>query len=149
VPRLERNILIRAPAERVWQVLVDPELMPGWEAGLVTVENATGPLDEPAASCTQVMTFRGRSLQGEMEVTEAFAPHTRAVRFQPPLTLRALRRERLVQTDAGTELTLELDYAIRGGPIGALFDIALTRPRLAMMLGESLRNIRRLVEVEL
>jgi hypothetical protein len=115
---------------------------------LVAVEDQTGTLDEPAASCTQVMNFRGRTIHGEFEVTEAFPPQTRAVRFQPPLTRTAVRRERLVQTDAGTELTLELEYSIRGGPLGALIDVALTRPRLAMMLGESLRNLRRLVEVE-
>jgi uncharacterized protein YndB with AHSA1/START domain len=149
LPRLERNVVIDAPAERVWRVLVDPELASDWEAGLVAVEDAKGPLDEPDASCTQVMNFRGRPLQGELRVVEAFAPHTRVVRVQPPLTATALRRERLVTTDAGTQITIELDYQTRAGPLGAVLNVAVTRPRLAMMLGESLRNLRRLVEAEL
>jgi uncharacterized protein YndB with AHSA1/START domain len=146
LPRLERNITINAPADRVWRVLVDPELSADWEAGVASIEDASGPLDEPAASCVQVMNFRGRTLEGQLEVTEAFAPHTRVVRVQPPLTRSASRRERLVETDAGTQLTIELDYSTRGGPLGALLNVALTRPRLAMMLGESLRGLRSLVE---
>jgi uncharacterized protein YndB with AHSA1/START domain len=141
--------VIRAPADRVWRVLVDPELAPEWEAGLVAVEGATGLLDEPDATCTQLMSFRGRTLEGDFTVTEAFAPHTRVVRVQPPLTRSASRRERLVETEAGTQVTLELDYQTRGGPIGALLDLAMTRPRLAMTLAESLRQLRRLVEIEL
>src|ERR1051325_733147 len=72
VPRLERNILIRAAADRVWRVLVDPMQAPDWEAGLVALEDVGGMLDEAAASCTQLMNFRGRTLQGELEVVEAF-----------------------------------------------------------------------------
>jgi uncharacterized protein YndB with AHSA1/START domain len=140
---LERDVLIRASPERVWDVLVDPDRSPDWEAGLVAL------LDEPAASCTQVMSFRGRRLHGEVEVTEAFAPHRRAMRVQPPLTVTGLRRERLVETDAGTQLTIELNYESRGGPLGALLNVALTRPRLAMVLSESARNLKRLVESEL
>lgn len=146
--RLERNIVIRAPVERVWRVLVDPVRSPDWEAGLVGVEDANELLDSPAASCIQVMSFRRQTVQGEAEVVEAYAPHTRALRVQPPLTVSAMRRERLVETDEGTEITLELSYDTRGGPLGALLDVALTRPRLAMMLAESLRNLRRLVESE-
>jgi len=149
VAHLERNIVIHAPAERVWGVLVDPVRSPDWEAGLVAVERADALLDEADASCIQVMNFRGRTLEGECQVTEAFAPHTRVVRIQPPLTRMALRRERLVETDAGTQLTLELDYETGGGPLGALLDVALTRPRLAMVLGQSLRNLKRLAEAEL
>jgi uncharacterized protein YndB with AHSA1/START domain len=142
-------VSIRAPAERVWRVLIDPELGPDWEAGQVAVERATAPLDEPDAFCIQVMNFRGRRIAGECRVTEAFAPHTRVVRIHPPLTKTALRRERLVEIEAGTQLTLELDYETRGGPIGALLNVALTRPRLAMVLGESLRNVKRLAEAGL
>jgi uncharacterized protein YndB with AHSA1/START domain len=140
--------MIRAPAERVWRVLVDPERMPEWEAGLVGVQSGGELLDQPGASCTQLLRFRRRTLEGELEVTEAFAPHTRAMRVQPPLTVAATRRERLVQTDQGTEVTVELDYETRGGPVGALLDIALIRPRLAMMLAESGRGLKRLVEYE-
>jgi uncharacterized protein YndB with AHSA1/START domain len=148
VPRLERNIEIRAPAERVWRVLVDAQLAPEWEAGLIGVEDVSGPLAESAASCTQVMNFRGRRLHGELEVTEANPPYARAIRVQPPLTRTALRRERLVETDLGTQLTFELSYETRGGPVGALLNVAVTRPRLAIMLADSLRNLRRLVEAE-
>jgi hypothetical protein len=146
---LERDVLIRASPERVWGVLVDPTRSPDWEAGLVAVEDVGGLLDEPAASCIHVMNFRGRKLHGEAEVMEAFAPHTRAMRVQPPLTLTALRRERLVATDAGTQLTIELNYETRGGPLGALLNVAFTRPRLAIVLSESARNLKRIVESEL
>jgi uncharacterized protein YndB with AHSA1/START domain len=149
VPRLKRNITIRATADRVWRVLTDPTQAPGWEAGLVAVEGVGGTLDEPTASCTQVMNFRGRTLEGELEVVEAFPPHTRSVRMQPPLTREAVRHERLVDTDAGTQLTFELSYSTRGGPLGALLDVAFIRPRLAIMLADSLRNLRGLVESEL
>ncbi len=140
--------MIRAPAERVWRVLVDPARSADWEAGVVAVEDARGLLDEPAASCIQVMNFRGRMVEGELEVTEAFPPLTRVVRVQPPLTRQASRRERLVETDDGTRLTIELNYTTRGGPLGALLNVAITRPRLGIMLAESLRNLRRLLEGE-
>lgn len=122
--------------------------MPEWEAGLVAVEEAARSLDEPEASCTQVLSFRRQTLHGELKVTEAFAPHRRVVRVQPPLTVGGVREERLVATDEGTRVTIELNYEARGGPLGALLNVALTRPRLAMMIAESLRNLRRLVESE-
>jgi hypothetical protein len=149
VVRLEKNIVISAPAATVWRVLVDPERSLEWEAGLVGVEQVGGLLDEPGASCVQLMNFRRRTLEGECMVTEAFAPHTRVVRIQPPLTRRALRRERLVEAETGTQVTLELEYETRGGPFGILLDTALTRPRLAMVLSESLRNLKQLAEAEL
>lgn len=130
-------------------MLVDPERSADWEAGLVAVKDAGALLDEADASCTQVMNFRGRPVEGELRVLEAWAPHTRVVRVQPPLTATAVRRERLVGTDAGTQLTIELSYATRGGPLGAVLNVAITRPRLAMMIAESARNLRRLVEAEL
>jgi hypothetical protein len=138
--------VIRAPAQRVWAVLVDPLRSPDWEAGLVAMEDVSGPLDDPGASCTQIMSFRRATFDAELEVTEADAPRHRTVRTQPPLTRSALRREVLVETDRGTELTFELSYDRRGGPLGMLLDVAITRPRLAMMLRESLRHLRRLVE---
>jgi uncharacterized protein YndB with AHSA1/START domain len=143
---LERDILIRASPERVWGVLVDPGLLPQWEAGLVAVQDADELLDEPQASCTQMMRFRRRTLRGELEVIEAFAPHRRVMRVQPPLTVAATRRERLVPTDQGTQFTIELDYETRGGPVGMVLEVALIRPRLAMMLAESSRSLKRLVE---
>ena len=147
--RLQRNVVIRAPVERVWRVLIDPERAADWEAGLVAVKDASGLLDRPDAACTQLMNFRGSQLHGELRVIEAYAPHTRLVRVQPPLTSTALRRERLVATDRGTQATIELDYETRGGPLGAVLNVAVTRPRLAMMLAESLRKLRRLAEAEL
>jgi hypothetical protein len=130
----------------VWGVLVDPGLLPQWEAGLVAVQDADELLDEPQASCTQMMRFRRRTLRGELEVIEAFAPHRRVMRVQPPLTVAATRRERLVPTDQGTQFTIELDYETRGGPVGMVLEVALIRPRLAMMLAESSRSLKRLVE---
>lgn len=112
------------------------------------MEDAAGPLDHPGATCTQVMSFRRRAIHGELEVTEAFAPHRRVSRVQPPLTKSAVRREQLVETDQGTKLTIELNYETRGGPVGGLLDLTLTRPRLAMMLAESARNLKRWVETE-
>jgi hypothetical protein len=132
----------------VWALLVDPVRLPEWEAGLVAVEDVRGRLDEPGASCVQVMNFRRTTLHGRVEVTEAYPPRTRTVHSEPPLTRGALRRERLIETDRGTQLTFELSWDIRGGPIGALLNVALTRPRLAIMIGESLRGLRRLVEAE-
>jgi hypothetical protein len=114
----------------------------------VAVEDATESLDHPGASCTQVMSFRRRAIHGELEVQEAFAPHRRISRVQPPLTRSAMRREQLVETDEGTQVMIELTYEIRGGPIGGLLDLTLTRPRLAMMLAESARNLKRWVESE-
>lgn len=132
----------------MWAALVDPAQAPDWEAGLIAVEDATEPLDHPGASCTQVMSFRRRAIHGELEVKEAFAPHRRISRVQPPLTKTAVRREQLVETDEGTKLTIELTYETRGGPVGGLLDLALTRPRMAMMLAESARNLKRWVESE-
>jgi uncharacterized protein YndB with AHSA1/START domain len=148
LPRLERNILIRASADQVWRVMVDPERSPDWEAGLVAVEGASNSLDRPGATCTQVMSFRRRTIHGELEVTEANAPRERLSRVQPPLTMTAERRERLVETDKGTVVTIGLAYQTRGGPIGGLLNLTITRPRLAMMLAESARNLKRCVEAE-
>ena len=105
-----------------------------------------GPLDQPGAGYTQVMRFAGRRLEGRLEVTKAEYLRGREIETTPPLMKHARGRDRLEPRDGGTEVTVELDYEVRGGILGKLIDAVLLRRMMERTFERNGANLKRLVE---
>jgi uncharacterized protein YndB with AHSA1/START domain len=140
-----QTIRIDVPTERVWEVLVDAERLPEWNAEVVAVEDVTGPLDRPGASYTQVFTAGGREVRGRFEIVAVEQFRSREMRASLPMMSRAVGRDTLVPAGEGTELTVELEFELKGGRVARMGEPLLTR-RMEQALARSGEALKRLLE---
>jgi uncharacterized protein YndB with AHSA1/START domain len=131
--------VVRAPAERVFELISTPERLPEWN---VSVERACRALDgQPVGVGSRaIMSGRllGQSLESETEVVQFEPPMrfcTRAVRG-PKLTTRF----ELTPEGAATRLQIEVSGDVPGGAIGARLAEGFLRRELTASL-ERLRAL--------
>src|SRR5918911_4035158 len=115
---LRANILIRAPAERLFELICTPERLPEWN---VSVENARRAApDEPVALGSRAVfsgTLLGKSLESETEVIDFDPPRlfaTRAIRG-PRLTTRF----ELEPHAEATRVVVDVTGDVPGGGLGS------------------------------
>jgi uncharacterized protein YndB with AHSA1/START domain len=140
-----QTVWIDAPPERVWAVLVDANRLPEWNADVNAVEDVTGPLDRAGASYTQVFTAGGREVRGRFEIVEADEARSREMRASLPMMARATGRDTLVPRDGGTDLTVELEFELKGGRIARLGEPMLAK-RMEQALSRGGAALKELVE---
>ena len=143
---VRKVVLIDAPPEGVWDVLRDADRLPEWNEELVAVKDVSGPLDHPGAGYTQVMSFAGRRVEGRFEVTAAEYLKGREIEATPPLMRYARGRDRLEPREGGTEVTVELDYELKGGAFGRLLDAVFLRRMMERTFERNGHNLKRLIE---
>ena len=142
---IQKAVHIDAPPERVWEVLCDAERLPEWNEELVAVKDVSGPLDHPGTGYTQVMGFAGRRMEGRLEVTKAEYLKGREIEATPPLMKYARGRDRLEPRDGGTEVTVEMDYELKGGAL-RLLDSLFLRRMMERTFQRNGGNLKRLIE---
>ena len=59
---------------------------------------------------------------------------------------RTISTDRLRAVDGGTELTVRIEYTLRGGPLGRLFDAVLMQRAMQHAIGQSLAKLKALAE---
>ena len=70
---------------------------------------------------------------------------SRELRASLPMMSRAIGRDTLEPCEGGTELTVELEFELRGGRLARLGEPLLAR-RLEQVLAQSGQTLKRLVE---
>jgi len=140
-----QTILIEATPERVWEVLVDAERLPAWNAEVVAVENVTGPLDHAGAGYTQVFTAGGREVRGRFEIVAAEPFRSREMRASLPMMTRAIGRDTLEPVGEATQLTVELEFELKGGRVARMGEPLLAK-RLETALAKSGAALKDLLE---
>jgi uncharacterized membrane protein len=130
---LRANIVIRAPAERLFELICTPERLPEWN---VSVDNARRATPEQPVCLGSRAIFSGRllgqSLEGETEVIDFEPPRlfvTRAVRG-PRLTTRF---ELHAQPDA-TRVVVDVVGDVPGGALGSRLAEGFLRKELSASL---------------
>jgi uncharacterized protein YndB with AHSA1/START domain len=142
-----QTVRIDASPERVWAVLVDADRLPEWNPDVTAVEDVSGPLDRAGASYTQVFTAGGKEVRGRFEIVSAEPFRSREMKASLPMMSRAVGRDTLTPVDGGTELTVELEFELKGGRIARMGEPMLAR-RLEQALGRSGQELKRLVEAD-
>ena len=114
--RVSVQQFVGAPIERVYAAWVDPALMPRW-MGLQAITDASGPLDRPGTTFTEVVfgPYRPRS-----EVLAAKPPTLHDMTGRTFLGLGYRWTARFAETHAGTEVTLDAEAILPAHFLGRL-----------------------------
>jgi uncharacterized protein YndB with AHSA1/START domain len=136
------SVMINAPPERVFGLYTDPGRALDWLSGVREIR-ATGPPDQPGSRA--VIAYRWPfKLRIEVLQVEPPAHHVQRLKELVGLvTCTTTARFRLVE--GGTELRLEMDYRVVGGPIGRLFD-ARVGDEMVATAGGDLARLKALAE---
>ncbi|HZU49773.1 MAG TPA: SRPBCC family protein [Mycobacterium sp.] len=129
---------VHAPAERVWQLLVDVEGWPSWTASMREIKRLDdGPLR--VGSRSRVVQPKGRPMVWTVTELEPMRNFTWVAK-QPGLTLEAVHRIE----DAGDHVRTTLEF--RGsGPLAWLGSM-IARSRIREYLGMESAGLKRVAE---
>jgi uncharacterized membrane protein len=141
--RVERGITVDRPVQDVFDLVSDATRLPDFFVGLTRWEPSTSKLRGKGAR------FRVRMKVGSIEA----GGEIRIARWEPPrlITWESVRgipqrgAWRLREVDGGTELRVELEYDLSGGPLGWLVDRLVGRI-VGRNLTATLMAARRLLE---
>ncbi len=136
---LRGSVDVRAPAERIFDLVCTPERLPEWN---VSVESARRSVDGEAIGLGSRAVVSGRLLGQRLE------SETEVVNFEPPLVFatRAVRGPRvntrivLAEFPEGTRVVVDVSGEVPGGALGARLAENFLRKELTASL-ERLRLI--------
>jgi uncharacterized membrane protein len=136
------SVMIAAPPETVFGLYTDPGRARDWQAGVRDVHVA-GPPDQPGSRA--VITYRW-PFKMTAEVLQVEPPARHVQRLKELLGLvTCTTTARLRRVEGGTELRLDMDYRVAGGPIGRPFD-ARVGDEMVATIGGDLARLKALAE---
>jgi uncharacterized protein YndB with AHSA1/START domain len=136
------SVMIGAPPGTVFGLYTDPGRTRDWQSGVRDLRTA-GPPDQPGSRA--VITYRW-PFKVTAEVLQVEPPARHVQRLKELLGLvTCTTTARLRPVEGGTELHLEMDYRVAGGPIGRLFD-ARVGAEMAATIGGDLARLKALAE---
>jgi carbon monoxide dehydrogenase subunit G len=155
MPRLQREIVIGASPEAVFSFLAQPERLPEWTPGVISVRRTSaGPVGVGATTETVVEAFGMRqTLLGHCIVFEAprrlvvenvtaSAINVGGVSIGKVSTTSA---SELAPEGAGTRLRASLEYTLSAGFLTGLAE-RVAGPQMQTDFEHSLHNLKRLLE---
>ncbi len=145
--RLEREIEIAAPRERVYEVLLDPECLGEWVTIQEELEEAPAGRDlKPGDTLRQRMKVAGRRFKLSWTVVEADRPARVVWEGRGPMGSKAKAVYELSENGDGTTRFSYLNqYDLPGGPAGKLAGRAILRAS-GGEADKSLERLKALVE---
>jgi uncharacterized protein YndB with AHSA1/START domain len=145
VTRISSSTVVNAPAEEVWKVVVDPRNLPRWNRYIRAVHDVpNGELRPGSRYWTELGGFGVRFRVGA-EVQEIESPRYARVRLSGPVEavvrtwIRPIGKRR-------SRLEHQVDYTVRGGPLGAIVARALRHLGAPGMLRRGTRAQKRQAE---
>ncbi len=141
-----KTFRIEAPIEGLWELMSDPDRLPEWNGAFDRVESATGPLDKVGTTYTQVMRVAGIELKGHWEITEVEPSRRRRFQGTPPGCAACTGSETFETVNGGTDYTVEMDYTLRGGPVGVAIDRLFGRSFVERVVERNIQGLRRILE---
>jgi uncharacterized protein YndB with AHSA1/START domain len=130
------SVMINAPPETVFGLYTNPGRARDWLSGLREVRTA-GPPDQPGSRAVFVYRW---PFKVTAEVLQAEPPNLHVQRLKELLGLvTCTTTARFRRVEGGTELRLEMDYRVVGGPIGRLFDARVGDEMVATQGGDLAR----------
>ncbi len=116
--RLEREIVIAAPPERVFAYLAQPERTPEWSPNVQSVRlTSEGPIGEGATTETVVKAL-GTTQRAIGRCTAFDPPRRLVIESQTNLGATTVNETLLLAEGTGTRLRAKLDYTLPGGALG-------------------------------
>jgi uncharacterized protein YndB with AHSA1/START domain len=155
VGRLRREIVIGVPPEVVFAYIADPERLPEWTPGVLSIRRTSdGPVGVGTTTETLIETFGVRqTLLGRCTVFEA--PRRLVVETETAHGVRvggvsigkvtSTSANELLPEGSGTRLRASLDFKLAAGFFSGLAE-QVAGPRMQADFDQSLRNLKRLLE---
>jgi len=115
MPIVKTSILIQAPADKIFESMVDPKGIPKW-APIDSVSNIKGNPGEIGSSAEYTMGAFGIKFRQIMTVLQVEKPESMVYEMAgafPGKWTYTLKKE-----DSGTRLSAEVQYTVSGGVIG-------------------------------
>jgi Polyketide cyclase / dehydrase and lipid transport len=136
------SVMIATPPETVFGLYTDPGRTRDWQSGVRDLRVA-GPPDQPGSRA--VITYRW-PFKMTAEVLQVDPPNLHVQRLKELLGLvTCTTTARFRRVEDGTELRLDMDYRVAGGPIGRLFD-ARVGDEMVATAGGDLASLKALAE---
>jgi uncharacterized membrane protein len=130
------SVMIGAPPETVFGLYTDPGRARDWQAGVRDLRVA-GPPDQPGSRA--VIAYRW-PFKMTAEVLQVEPPARHVQRLKELLGLvTCTTTARFRRIGDSTELHLEMDYRVAGGPIGRRFDARVGAEMVATLGGDLAR----------
>ena len=145
---VRNSIHIDAPPDVVWRVGRDVERIPQWNTTAVAVRDVTGPLDQVGTRFTVESRIAGRPLAVMWEIREVEPPRYFVATATTPMGGSARQRVDYEPEDGGTRVTLDMEYELAPGLLGALLSKAFAERMLQRDVVHSGENFKALVEEE-
>lgn len=142
--KVEREIEIAAPAEDLYQVVMDPHRLKDWVSIHQALEDAPDSLRK-GSTLTQCLKLAGRKFKVDWTVVENDRPNRVVWNGKGPLGSKAKAIYEMSESDGVTHFSYLNEYNLPGGPLGKMAGPAV-RKVTGKELDTSLENLRKLVE---
>lgn len=119
MPRLETHITIRAPIEKVFGSIIDPEVI-SKRPPIHAVSNVKGNPGEKGGSADYTYRVLGLKFKQTMAVLEVDKPHRIVWEMSGSFVGKWVQT--LESQQEGARVDTKVDYAVRGGIIGRMAD---------------------------
>ena len=146
MPRLEQELLIDAPPERVFALLSQPERTPEWSPSVVSVRRLdSGPLGV-GSTTESVVKILGTSQRAKGRCVVFDPPRRLAIQSLTNLGARSLSDTELVPEGSGTRLRAKLEYTVPGGGLGKLLNKLVAADQIRGEFEQGLRRFKAMAE---
>lgn len=110
MPRVERNITINAPVNKVFDYIADPKLTPEWLPGMVEVKDIKQTEKGVGSTHNWVYKMSGMSFEGK-NITDEFTPNKKIV-IRSEGRIKTLWNWNFEPHNNGTKIDLSVEYTI-------------------------------------
>lgn len=148
MPRLEHELFIEAPPERVFELLAQPERTPEWSPSVVSMRRIdSGPIS--VGSLTEgVVKVLGTTQRAKGRCTAFDPPRRLVIHSSTNLGGKSLSDTELVPEGTGTRLRARLEYSVPGGGLGKLLNKLVAEEQIRGDLEQGLRRFKTIAEAE-
>lgn len=144
--KVERDITIHAPPQKVWDVLMDPQCLQDWVSIHQRLKNAPEAPLEQGDQLTQCLRLAHKNFDVKWTVRQADEPRKAIWEGKGPVRSRAsVTYELSADGNGATRFHYVNEFKSPGGPLGGIADRAFqgTSEREA---DKTLANLKRLLE---
>jgi carbon monoxide dehydrogenase subunit G len=143
--RVERTTHIAAPAEAVYDVVMDPQRLEDWVTIHHHLEGSPRTPLQMGSELTQCLKLAGRTFKVHWHVVENEPCEHVVWEGRGPLASHARVEYRFAPNEGGTNFSYVNEYDLPGGPFGRMAGRAVSRVTQKEVDG-SLQRLKQLVE---
>lgn len=142
--RIERSIEIRAPPEKIWELLAW-DRTPEWYRYIKRAEYTSETRAGVGATAHVIGEAEGQKFEYDIEVTK-YVENERAAWRTTSGTWTAFGSGTLKPTEAGTKVTIVINYQLPYSVLGKIIDRLKGRKAMEKGLETALENLKSIVE---